>query len=205
MTIISDYNSLIAAALSNVHRNDTALTSQMDRLVQLAEAEIFRDMDLLQLETSATGTAASTIPIPAGAANIDRISVSMNTNDISLDYAVVGQRRSSVVGPSWGYFIENGVIKLNPVPDSPYAYTIYYIANLAPLSISNPTNWMILNAPDVYFYALNIQVAVWTKDQEEQAQNIPLYQRAMDSVIRQDRNRNYPLKGGLQIRPRNAR
>jgi len=205
MSTITDYASLIAAALNNAHRNDAALTSQMDRLVQLAEMEMFRELPLLQLETTSTGTTGSTIPYPSGLGQIERLSVSLYGGDATLDYVSPAAYRPSGVGQPCSFVVENETIRLIPSPAAAYAYTLYYTADLSPLSTSNTTNWLVLNAPDLYFYALNVQVAIWTKDTEEQAQNIPLYQRSMDSVQRRDRRRQLPARGGLQIRPRYTR
>lgn len=203
--IINDYSSLVTAALNNAHRNDAQLTGQMDRLVQLAEMEMFRELPLLQLEATASGATGSTIAYPAGLGQIERLSVNMYGSDTTLDYVSPAAYRPSGVGQPCAYVVENSVITLLPGPAGPYTYTLYYIADLSPITAVSPTNWLILNAPDLYFYALNIQVAIWTKDAEEQAQNIPLYQRAMDSVQRRDRRRQLPMRGGLQIRPRYTR
>lgn len=204
MSTIVDYASLVTAALNNAHRSDAQLTSQMDRLVQLAEMEMFRELPLLQLEATATGVTGSTISYPVGLGQIERLSVNMYGRDTTLDYVSPAAYRPSSVGQPCAYVVENRVITLLPAPASPYAYTLYYIADLSPITAASPTNWLILNAPDLYFYALNIQVAIWTKDAEEQAQNIPLYQRAMDSVQRKDRRRQFAARGSLQIRPRNG-
>ena len=203
--IITDYASLITAALNNVHRSDAALTSQMDRLVQLAEQEIFRELPLLPLETSVSGTTGSVIAYPAGIGQIERLSVNMYGVDTTLDYVSPAAYRPSGAGQPCSFVVENQTIILIPAPAAPYSYTLQYLADLTPLTSVNTTNWLVLNAPDLYFYALNVQVAIWTKDTEEQAQNIPLYQRALDSVQRKDRRKQLPMRGGLQIRPRYTR
>jgi len=202
MSLITDYSSLVAAALDNAHRTDAKLTAAMDRLVQLAEMEIFREMPLLQLELTQTGATTAQIPYPPGLAKIERISVNTYGVDTTLDYVAPAAYRPSGVGEPCTYVVENRIINLIPAPAGPYTYTLYYIADFSPISVSNPTNWLITNAPDVYFYALNIQVSIWTKDQEEQAQNIPLYQRAMESVQSKDRRRQFPARGGMRIRSR---
>ena len=205
MSAITDYSTLIAASLNNAHRSDTALTSQMDRLVQLAEMEIFRELPLLSLEKTATGVTGTTIPYPAGLGQIQRLNVNLYGVNTTIDYVSPAGYRPSALGAPWNYVVENQVITLIPAPSAPYAYELHYLADLSPITLANPTNWLITNAPDVYFYALNIQVAIWTKDTEEQAQNIPLYQRSIDSVQRQDRLVQLPARGGLKIRTRVCR
>lgn len=206
--MITDYASLQAAVASGLHRStDTDILAELPRFVQMAEQEIFRELPLRILETSVTGTTTGpTIAIPAGTASIDKLALSVNTNSsITLDYTPASAREWTAVGQPKRYALENGVIRLLPPPDSPYAYTLYIVPDLTPLSTGNPTNWLLLNAPDVYLLGTTIQAVNWTKDGEEAARCIPMFERAIDSIRRKDARKRFPTTGGLQIKPRGVR
>jgi len=206
--LITDYASLQAAVASSVHRvGDTQFTAELPRFVQMAEMDIFRNLQIRQTESMVTGTTSGAmIVIPIGMDAIERLSISAYGRDFSLDYTSPnGLEYLSFPNLSSRYTIENGAIRLLAPPAGNYTYTLYIVPNMAPLSVANPTNWLILNAPDVYLYGTLLQAAAWTKDGEESARCAPFYAQAIESVRNQDAQRRFPLSGGLQIKPREAR
>lgn len=206
--MITDYTTLQAAVLSNMHREgDVTLLAEMPRFVQLAELEIFRELPLRQVESASPGTTSgAAIVIPPGTAQIERISINSNGRDYSLNYTSPnGIAGLSFVDLPTRYTIESGAIRLLSPPAANYAYTLFLIPDLTALSASNTTNWLLLNAPDVYLYAACIQAATWTGDNEMVAGFVPLYQRALDSIKRKDERKRFPASGGLQIKPRGFR
>lgn len=206
--MITDFASLQAAVASSIHRTgDAALLAEMPRFVQMAEMDISRNLRLRQTESTVTGTTSgATIAIPPGMDALERLSIISYGRDFTLDYTSPnGLESLSIANLSSRYTVENGVIRLLAPPAGNYAYTLYIVPNLSPLSAANPTNWLILNAPDVYLYGTLIQVAAWTKDDAEFARNNPLYSQAMESIRNQDENKRLPMSGGLQIKPRRAR
>ncbi len=202
--VITDYASLQVDAAKEAQRRD--LASMMPTLIQSAEFAIFRDLALHELDTTATGTTSGdTIPIPAGSAAIERISLAVNGRDYTLDYSTMaGASPSSAGVPVW-YTVENGAIRLIPAPAGPYTYTIHYAANLEPLSDTNTTNWLLLNAADVYLYRTCVQIGIHTHDDPLIQRHMQLYSDALDSVRRKDERARLTRKGGLQIRPRGCR
>jgi hypothetical protein len=206
VALITTYATLQAGVLSELHRSD--LAAVLPRLIQTAEAEMFRDLPLRDLETTATGTTSgATIALPAGMAVIERLEIVSGGVSFTLDYTSPNGIEALTYGtglPS-RYTVEGAAIRLIAAPDGSYTYTLHYIPNLDALSDSNTDNWLLLNAPDVYLHAVVIQAALWTKNDAEVAKRTAFYQRAVESVRRASERKRLPVSGGLQIKPRNAR
>ena len=206
--MIVNYATLQTAVASALHRaTDTTLLAEMPRFIQLAELDIFRELPLRQIETSASGTTVgATIAIPAGTSSIERLSVVTNGRDYSLDYTSPnGIDALTTASLPTRYTVENGVIRLLSPPAGNYAYTLYLIPDLTPLSVATLTNWLILNAPDVYYYAVKSQAESWSQDPQSAAESMGLSERAVASIRRKDERRRFPVSGGLQIKPRGFR
>ena len=206
--MITDYATLQTAIASELKRTgDSGFTAEVPGFIQLAENEIFRELQLRSTESSLTGTTSgATITLPTGITAIERISITHNSRDYSLDYTSPNDlSKLYSTGFPTRYTIEGGVIKLLIAPDGPYTYTLYTIPNLAALSVINTTNWLITNAPDVYLFGSVVHAANWTRDVEAVAIYKPMFDRALDSVRRNDNAARLPLSGGLQIKPRGTR
>lgn len=204
--MITDYATLQTAVIDATHRAD--LTSRMPTFVQLAEFEVFRELSLRITEMKASGTTSGdTIAFPAALAQIARVEIEANGRRYTLDYTSPNGIEGLTVGPDIPsrFAVEDGSIRLLPAPGGPYAYGVYFMPLLTALSDSNTTNWLILNAADVYLHATAKQVAIWAEDQELFAKHEPLLQAAMDGVQRYSERQRLPAAGGLQIKPRRAR
>lgn len=205
---ITDFASLQTAVASDLHRpTDAALLAEMPRFVQLAETDILRALVLRQVETSITGTTSgAVIALPVGLNQIERIGIDVQGAAYTLDYlSPNGLERLSYPGQPHGYTVENNAIKLLTPPAGPYAYTIYLVPQLVALSAANPTNWLLTNAPDVYFYATLAQAAGWTRDDATMAKASAGYAASIDGVRQKDARLRLPASGGLQIKPRGIR
>lgn len=196
--MITNYATLKADVATYIKRTD--LTDRMGDFIQLAEADINRSLTLRQTEAKETGVATSAvINFPAGM-SVSRVSVQFAGSDYSLKYSphqtIVGTGRPE-------YFtVETNQIRLMPAPDSSYTYTVFYTPNLKPLSDANPTNWVLLNAPDVYLYGTAVRAALDTQDAEAVARDLPVYKSALIDLQAADDRRVYPRQTPLQIKPR---
>ena len=206
--IITDYASLQAAVASDLHRPDDALLlAELPRFVQLAETDILRALVLRQTEVSVTGTTSGpTIPLPVSLNQIERIGLSYGGSAYTLDYASPnGLEHLSYPALPTRYTVEAGAIRLLAPPSGAYDYTLYLVPQMVVLSDSNPTNWLLMNEPDVYFYATLAQAAGWTRDDATMAKASAGYAAAVEGVRQKDGRLRFPASGGLQIKPRGAR
>lgn len=182
-----------------LHRTD--LTDKIGTFIDLAEAVLFRELSVSDIETTATGTTSgATIAIPADMGTLSKITITHAGREITLDHATPNDALISGGVPT-RYQLQNGAITLSPVPGDGYPYTLYYTPNLSPLSDSNTTNWLLQKAPDLYLLASQYQGAKYVADfaamQQLGAEIGPL----LDSVQRLTKRRQ-AVRGGLQIRTR---
>jgi hypothetical protein len=207
-TIIStlDYAELQTQVIDWTHRAD--LASRIPEFIRIAESELFREFALHNIETSISGTTSgSTITIPVGLSAFERIKIEAHGHEYTLDYTSpngISALSGSTNTPT-RFVIENGVVNLYPAPDGEYSYTIYYIPTLSALSEANTSNWLLENHPDLYLKATLLQVAKFTKNQFDIDRLAQEVGGAVNSIIRSDERKRFPIAGGLQIKPRSYR
>lgn len=206
--LITDYASLQSAVASDLHRpTDALLLAELPRFVQLAETDILRALVLRQVETTVTGTTSgATIALPAGLTQIERLGLSANGVEYTLDYTSPnGVTQLTYASLPTRFTVENGAIRLLAPPAGLYSYTLYLIPQLTPLSVGNPVNWLLTHEPDVYFYATLAQAAGWTRDDATMAKASAGYAASIEGIRQKDARLRFPASGGLQIKPRGAR
>lgn len=190
-----NYTTLKTLVADYLHRTD--LTDKLETFIALAESLLFREINIKALEVVVTGTSvAGSIALPAGTVN--RITVSYGGNTTALDYA--SQPSTYGVGVPTSYTLEGGVIKLDTTTSQ--AYTLYYTPTVEALSVSNPTNWLLDNAPDLYLCAAQLEGAKYVKDEGRIASLGAMLAPLLDSVQRLTQRTGQPTRGGMQVRPR---
>ena len=88
-------------------------------------------------------------------------------------------RAGSTSGKPNAYTIVGDNILFGPTPDDAYTYSITYYKSFDALSDSTATNWLILNAPDLYLYGTLLQAEPFLMNDER----VPLWERGMRQVI----------------------
>lgn len=202
--MITDYATLQTEAAKDAQRRD--LDSALPGLIQRAEANIFRELALYGLTDTATGTSVGgQITAPDGMDGIESLTIDANGWSRSLDYIPTQDGLQQIGGgvPRW-YGIDGAVLTLYPAPAENYGYTLRYTPALVPLSDSNPTNWVLLNAPDVYLHATCIQIGVRTQDDALVTRHSQFYGNSIQALRNKDARQRLARRGGLQIRPRSA-
>jgi len=203
---ISTYAELQTELISLSHRSD--LATILPTLIGLAEAEVFRELSLRGIETSATGaTSGETLAIPADADSVQRIEIESGGYKYTLSYTSpngIETLTGSTDRPQ-RFLFENGSIRLIPAPNGSYTYTIFYVPKLTALSDSNPTNWLLTNHHDVYVKASLVQIHKHTRNAEQAALVGNDLVTALGSVQRSDERKRFPSTGGMQIKPRGVR
>ena len=190
-----NYTTLKTLVADYLHRTD--LTDKLETFIALAESLLFREINIKALEVVVTGTSVDgAIALPAGTVN--RITVSYGGNTTALDYA--SQPASTHYGWPASYTLEGGAIKLDTLTSQ--AYTLYYTPKIDALSVSNPTNWLLDNAPDLYLCAAQLEGAKYVKDEGRIASLGAMLAPLLDSVQRLTQRTGQPARGGMQVRPR---
>ena len=195
------YTTLKTAIAENMHRTD--LTTKIPDFIALAETFMFRELNIRDLETSTTGTTTGgLITLPADFAYLVKVTTTYGGREYTLDYGGDPRAETATSGLPYGYVMESGGLRLYPEAGTGYAYKIYYGADVAPLSGSVSTNWLLDNAYDLYLHASLVEAHRYSQDNEMVSLMTGLVNGLVDSVRRLIERKAQPSRGGLQIKPR---
>lgn len=182
----SDMQSLIARRL---HRSD--LSSYIVDYITLAEARIYREMRVRQMETSFSSAISSgTISLPTGYLELKHAYLNtspiakLQRKDSEWIYAAY-PTRSADSAPK---FIarDGSTFIFGPYPDTSYTVAGIYFKKLDALSGSNTTNWLITDAPDLLLYASLVEAATDLVQDQRVVLWEQKYQQAKREVERQN-------------------
>jgi hypothetical protein len=197
---INSYSTLCDAVGRWLYRDD--LTEIIPDFIALAESRINRDLRLRVMETSATGTlSGSTISLPSDFGIAQRLSIQADSGIIELRYVAPENISKFSFGTNLPqmYTIIGGQINVIPAPDGAYTYNLYYMTDIPHLSATQTTNWLILNAPDVYLYGSLLEAAPYLQDDARVPLWSQAYQEAVSSVQEVDDAARYPISSPLQM------
>lgn len=195
---INTYSTLQTAIANWMDRTD--LTSRIPEFISLAEARINRKLKkllkakpLVQMETTATGTLATTGIIAFETAEIAtsglRITVSGSEKILDMYSREVLYRKfpSSSAGSPKGFAIEGDQIVVRPLPDGSYSYTKIYYQKVPALTDSNTTNWLLDDYPDIYLYGALCEAKPYLEDNENTAIWNSLFEQRFSEIESTDR------------------
>ncbi len=173
---IVDYTSLQSAVTEYLARDqDATLIARIPTFVQLAEAKFNRQLFARQMESRATAVVnlASAEPefisLPSNFQSMRRVRLSSVTGKPCLAFRSGTQMdeyrftTSNVAGRPLYFTVFGTEIELAPSPDQAYAIEMVYRANIPPLA-SNPGNWLLTLAPDLYLYGALLESAPYIKE-----------------------------------------
>ena len=190
-----NYSELQTEVANYLHRTD--LTSQIPTFIATAEAMMFRELNIKAMEVSVTGTTTGGYSaLPSDFGQVTRVSVTIGGSAVALDYQSPDYDFTTAYPRC--YSIENGQLKLWGTSDG-QAYTLYYIPAIAPLSVSNTTNWLLTNAQDLYLYAASLEGARYVRNEKEVITLTPLVTGLIDSISRQAKRKMLP-SGSLRVK-----
>lgn len=191
------YASLKTDVADYLHRTD--LTAKMAAFITLAEASLFREIQVKDTELITTGvTVGEYATLPADFAKVSRITATAGSTEYNLDYKSQGYS-SALIYPH-AYALENNKIRIFGSATG-MAYRLYYVPKLTPLSDSN-VNWLHDNAYDLYLYATALEAAKYIRDGQEIANLLPMVANLIDSVRKTSERKGQPATGSMQIIPR---
>ena len=192
-----NYATLQTDVASYLHRTD--LTAFLPGFVERAEAFLFRELPIKDLTTKVAGTTTGEyFTLPSDLGSISKVTVTIGSSEVALDYMAQPISYSTTY-PEF-YSFDNGQGRIWGA--SGQAYTLYYTPNIAALSGSNTSNWLLVNAQDLYFYAVALEAARYTRNTAEVDRVSALLPALLDSVRSFNTRRGIPSSGSLQIRAR---
>ena len=207
---ISTYTQLQSAVSWYANRDDlfpaitnfspAAIDSGVQICIAMAETSVDRDINsrggIKYSETvtnALTMTGGSeTLTLPTDYRSVTSFMVTANPFKV-LKFLTPNQlfgtyTSSTVTGiPEACAVVGTNTLYLRPVPDSSYPTRLIYKAALTPLSTSNPTNWLLTNAPQVYLGAAMVELAVMLENDGALVKWKGYYDQKMDDFMGDDR------------------
>lgn len=178
---IVDYASLLTAVSNWVNRSDLSVIAP--DFVSFGEARIYRDLRVASMEgTFSTAIASGVIPVPTGYIEMKSARINggyaLERKDVEWIYANYPTRSADRMPR---FFAREGQnLIFGPYPDSAYTVKGSYYKRLTPLSVSNTTNWMIADAPDLILFAALCEAAPYLQDDAR----VALWEKKYDQIKR---------------------
>ena len=180
---INSYSTLQTAVSNWLDRDD--LSDRIPEFISLAEATFNRVLRIRAMETTLADTTPSGSkedPLPTGYLQLREIHLTTSPI-VSLAYItpeiMYRIRSGSISGKPTNYTILGDNILFGPTPDGAYDYSITYYKAFTELSDVAPTNWLILNAPDLYLYGALLQAEPFLMNDER----VGLWEKGVRQVI----------------------
>lgn len=176
---ISNYSNLQTTIADFLNRDD--LTATIPTFIQLAEAQMNRDIRHWQMEQRSTGQQSQGdkhMQLPSDWIETIRLHLTGNgTDPVELaSLASIADKRAAtddLAGRPRFYAHVRGEFELYPTPDEDTDFELLYYAKIPALSESTTTNWLLDYAPDIYLYASlshsapylaeDARIAVWAQ------------------------------------------
>lgn len=187
------------------------LTAKVPSWVALVEAEVQRILQGRNMRTTLAVTFDTTGAVTLPSDYRSPVSLTLETDAATwpidmTTYERVQEKRGSLSTGSPRYAaIQDNTLILAPVSDSNTAYTgtFIYDATVAPLTVASPTNWVLTNHPDLYFYGTALHSAPYLREDER----IPVWEKFYEKAIEQVRIARDRAEFGANtpvVRPRSA-
>lgn len=175
MADLNSYSGLCAVVADYLGRDD--LTEQIPTFIRLAEKRMERELRLRVMERRAVSTVdagdlGASLPNrrEPGAWDVflEMRDVAWRTPDnmvSPMTYMPPDHYRGAVMksGTPQQYTIIGDKIFFSSVPDTPADLLLTYYAEIPPLGKEQPTNEVLLTAPDVYLYATLTEAGPYTR------------------------------------------
>ena len=180
---VSTYANLQTAVATTLHRSD--LTNQIPDFISLCEAKLNRKLRLRGMEVrvqASVNTEYMTLPSRFLAIKNLQVNSSPRTplKFATPDYLDIKYPDPTATNTPQFYSLAGGEIQLAPVPDTTYTIEMDYYQSLA--LATDSTNWVLTNAPGVYYYGTLVEAALYLKDQKMIDRWEPLFDRAIEDL-----------------------
>lgn len=204
--MIADYAELQTSVADFLNRDD--LTSAIPTFIRLCEARIDRDLTHWRQERRSTATLdAQYSTLPSDFLRPMRLQLlDTYTGEIApistAQMLQMRQDRNDRVGRPEYYALTGGSLELFPTPDDTYTASLVYYGRVPALSVSNTTNWLLTEAPDVYLYGALVHSAPYLKDDARLGVWESLFKQGLDTLNISSGDAKY---GGTGLRMKTRR
>lgn len=203
---ITTYSELLTALENWTHRDDTDFTDRRDEFLAMAEARMYDDLILKNMEAEETLTLTADrnyVAIPSGYVSPIALWLLVDTVRVPLDMVLPQQLPyyPDSTQPT-KYAIDGDNIRFDVPADQ--AYTAYFrMVKKSNLSSTNTTNYLLTRRPDIYLAACMVEYARWAQDPEVFNAWEPKYLTAKASLkAAESRSRDVGLRTEIGARGR---
>ena len=159
---ITTFDELKTAITTWTHRND--LTTVAADFVALAEAKFKRRIRHPRMQKRAQATVTDGwLALPTDFLDLVYLEVD-SRKLLQFDYGELDDEFGDNTGQAVGYAIVDEQMRIAPYEATKTAEIVYY-AELAALSDSNTSNWLLAEYPDLYLYACLIEAGNYLHDE----------------------------------------
>lgn len=181
----SSYDELKTAIAEWLARpGDATLTPFVGAFVTLAESRLNRRLRVRAMEATTTLTLAGALTaLPTDFLELKGVRLAGGGRTV-LPYAppmvldAVEQRTPS--GRPRLHTLCGESLRVAPAPDGPQDVELTYYRRLPALSASQPSNWLLAAAPDVYLYGSLLEAAPFLMSDER----LPVWSAAFEAALR---------------------
>jgi len=181
---ITNYSNLQTTIADFLNRED--LTSVIPTFIQLAEAQLNRDIRHWKMETRSSGQQSAGdqyMQIPSDWIETIRFNITGGgTSPLDLiSRAAMQDKRAGdedMSGTPRYYCHADGQFELYPTPDADTDVELLYVAKIPGLA-ANSTNWLLETAPDIYLYGSLLHSAPYLQEDSRMGTWAQLYSAAV--------------------------
>ncbi len=195
-----NYAELQANVIAYLH--NTSITSRVPTFIAIAEALLFRELDIKELQVSTVLTTTGEYAyLPADFGSLSKVTLDADGITSTLDYFGAPDVYVSPTSRPSHYTFEQGQLRVIGAGTGQQV-TLLYTPRIDALSNANPTNWLLETAPDLYLYASALEGAKYVRDEQQAANLGALVPTLLEAVKRYAQRRGQPATGSLQIKVR---
>jgi hypothetical protein len=152
-----------------VDRDLAEIGDRLSKCIRMAEADFNRRLRARQMEQTSIGTASTEdtdLPSDYLAMRAIYEEGSPDRPLKAISPTAIRQSYDGTAGTPVAYALVAGGIRLAPPPSSPVQMTMDYWAQIEPLTLYSPSNWLLEEHPDLYVYGALFHYYRWAANRE---------------------------------------
>jgi hypothetical protein len=177
--------------------NRTDLADRIPSFIRLAEARFNRELRVRQMVKRAVGVLEDNyITLPFDWLEAKNVQVNLDGRPRKLEYMTLEQADDfNAKGGGSGvpqYFnVTGSQLEIIPRPTGEPQIELTYYSAIPALSNTAPSNWLLLQWPDLYLYGTLAHTAPYLKDDERLATWAQLYLKSIDEITLSDQRAQF--------------
>ena len=197
---LDTYANLKASIQDWSHRSD--VTALVDDFIDLAEEEMFKYLELKDMEARANPTTEPTtrfVALPTGYIKPRRMKLTISGNSVDIRYATPESMQIVNSSGKPKFFTVTSQIEFDRVPDGSYTTEFQYYKKLTALSSGNTTNAVLTDFPSIYLFGGLWALNLWAADEDKAEFYYAKFRQAISSANEQHKKGRYGPAPTLKV------